>query len=215
MENKNKHPEGYKPLQEFQHMFEKSGPLSYKAFLEKHEEKQLKDYPGDLIMEAKYQEQSDGKSDFTNVIDGISYDQFIGEMAKVDYHWGEQKGTRIKDVWVRQGREGPVPHIHVHLKGKIEKIAYVCLHDNIYAWWHYGSGKDGVTLNEPLQKELYSYLNNVQKGSTPDGRPINYNNWQECVQIWLNTFGDRNNHFKRNEQGQIIMPDYRTLYFPK
>ena len=146
--------------------------------------------------------------------------EVLGEMAQVDINYSERTGSAIKQVYVYQRDEGNIPHVHIKFVDKGDHVheASVCLHDNVYAWWHYKGSRPHSMLNSGLKKELNQFFNTTQTISSTNERgeliSVKRNNWMTCVVDWLNTWGDPNNMFKRDENNKIIMPDYKHLSFP-
>lgn len=146
--------------------------------------------------------------------EGVDNEIFFAEMAEIYPKYIEEQRPKIKfRIVVPQGDEGPVPHLHMYFRNKKDKdlryISFICLHKAEYAPQH-----EGKRLNFQERKAFIEFLNTFRKGawmSDKDGNPIPCNCWQECVDTWINTHGDKGNLFKRDEDGMIIMPDYSEL----
>ena len=140
-------------------------------------------------------------------------EKLFNEMAEVYPKYIKEKRPDIPfHVVVAQGGEGFVPHAHVYFRSKEDTnrkyISYICLHEAEYAPQH----DDGKRLTNSEKKALVAFFNTFRDGAytrKANGKVVPCNCWQECVDIWIATYSDK--LFIRDEDGDIIMPDYTTL----
>lgn len=114
-------------------------------------------------------------------------------------------------IEVEQRDEGPIPHLHVYLdKTRNPKnCAYVRLDDPTYSTHH-----DSVPMNK---QQKAAFIKIMQKPwdsqfvrSEVTGEIRVATGYEAAVKIWIDTFGGRE-HFKFDENGYPIMPDYTLL----
>ncbi|MCM1328148.1 MAG: KOW motif domain-containing protein [Ruminococcus sp.] len=141
-------------------------------------------------------------------------DKFIGEMSAWIYpKYNEDyniESNRFKAV-VYQDGEGSVPHVHVYYES--EETAYISLGKAEYVPQHKEETK---LLNEEEKRDLQRFFETFRKGAYTkgaDGKPVPCSCWQECVDVWLETYDtDVEKYFDIDKKTEtLIMPDYTQL----
>ena len=135
----------------------------------------------------------------------IEEERFYSEMAQIYPKYVVEQRPKIQfGVWVLQGGEGIVPHVHVYFgkeSNKNTEVSHICLHEATYAPQHDNTKK----LISEEKKELIYFFHHIRKAKGGEERTC----WQEAVDIWIDTYDDT--LFHRDEKGVIIMPDYNKL----
>lgn len=153
--------------------------------------------------------------------EGVTADdeEFFVELAEIYSRYNEDNNisrNRFR-VCIFEGKEGPVPHVHVFYDrkdsknhGKNKHIAYICLGTAEYAPQHL---KETKILNSQEKKDLVKFFNTERDLYKKDnnGNLYRMTCWEEAVDRWIQNKRGSEKFFEVDENGRFIMPDYMEL----
>lgn len=113
----------------------------------------------------------------------------------------------IKSIYVVQGGEGPIPHMHVDMKSG--ERSYIRLDVPEYSSHH----SDCYKLNSKEKQELQGFLERVSSfyiKSFISDEVRNVSNYSQAVSLWVESYGNLD-LFKLDSDGFPIQPNYLRL----
>lgn len=146
-------------------------------------------------------------------------DSFFVEMAEIYPKYNKKVNPKIRfHVVVPEGKEGPVPYVHVYFRHKEDKdnqyISYIDLTRCGYAPQHENECKH---LNSKERKALVKFFNTYENGvytTDKNGNPVPANCYQHALDVYIRAHDVPDNiidKLERDENGLFVMPNYIEL----
>ena len=151
-----------------------------------------------------------------NTIDPMDKFEYKGEMALIYPKYYAEKMPKIRfKVMVIQENDGDIPTIRIEFLDDAEKrFVFILLNKAMYAP---NNGSRKLTHTE--KQELMKYFNIFEEGAyvydDDYEEKIPCNRWRDCVWCWsshtADNVPDTRNLFEKDENRNMIMPDYMEL----
>lgn len=137
----------------------------------------------------------------------IKQSESIMAMALINPQLSKQLTIQAE---IKQGGEGPIPHIHVYHDKTKKVCSYIRLDKPEYSEHH----RRGKKLPAALKAEFIQLMNDMWAGyiiKSPTGfRPAT--GYESAVYIWADTYENGSlDKFNQDSNGELIVPDYSLL----
>ena len=120
----------------------------------------------------------------------------LTEMARVGFI-GEY------EVYVHTDDGGFVPHVHVRDKATRGREFETCIQLRTNKYFLHGKYRD--TMNSSMAKDFAEFM------ESPSHNPKYINNYEYAVDMWNDNNSSENVTIQYDEEGNMIIPDYRTI----
>jgi len=146
-------------------------------------------------------------------------DSFFVEMAEIYPKYNKDHNPKIRfHLTVPEGKEGPVPHVHVYFRHKEDKdmryVSYIDLTRCAYAPQH---EKECKKLNNKERKALVEFFETYQPRiytTDKNGNPVPANCYQHALDMYIDAHDVPQSiidNLERDENGLFVMPNYLEL----
>ena len=121
----------------------------------------------------------------------------LAEMARVGFI-GEY------EVYVHTDDAGFIPHVHIRDKATRGREFETCVQLKTNDYFLHGKYKD--KMNSSLKKDFAEFM------ESPSRNPKYENNYEYAVDMWNDNNSTENVVIEYDEEGKIIIPDYRSMF---